>query len=66
MTGEQLRYFRERAGYTQKALGIALGYEPHAGENTVQHWERGERQIPVKHFRKLCELLGITLEDLVP
>lgn len=66
MTGEELRKFRARAGLTQRQLGELLGYEGRTAEVMVQMWEYGKRPINPKHYRKLCKLLNITFDDLIP
>lgn len=66
MTGEELMRYRKAAGFTQEKLGLALGYSEASAERVVQLWEHDKQPIPIKHFRKLAELLRIPLEKLIP
>ena len=66
MTGEELRKNRKRCGYTQRALAEALGYEGRSGECTIQNWEYDKQPIPIKYYRPLSKLLGMTLEEMIP
>jgi transcriptional regulator with XRE-family HTH domain len=42
MTGDELKQWRNKTGYSQGQLAKALGVIP----VTISRWERGERQIP--------------------
>ena len=42
MTGDELKEWRNRTGWSQGQLAKALGVIP----VTISRWERGERQIP--------------------
>ncbi len=42
MTGNELKQWRMKTGYSQGQLAKALGVIP----ITISRWERGERQIP--------------------
>ena len=66
MTGEELRAARIRRRYTQKKLGLLLGYEEKSAERVVALWEHDKQYIPLKHFRKLSELLNVPLEKFIP
>lgn len=66
MTGEELKNARIRKCLTQKRLGLMLGYGQLTADTVVQKWEYGERPIPIKHFRKLSEILEIPLEKFIP
>jgi transcriptional regulator with XRE-family HTH domain len=55
-----LRHAREERGWSQSRLAEELGVE----EQTVRSWERGTR-FPSPRFRnRLCEVFGMTLEQL--
>lgn len=59
--GETLRTVRERHGYSQPKLAIALG---HKTPSTVQSWESG-RKVPRRaNLRKLADTLGVPLREL--
>jgi len=66
MRGEELKRARIRKQLTQKRLGLMLGYGDLTADTVVQKWEYGERPIPMKHFRKLSEILEIPLERFIP
>ena len=55
-----LRAARERRGWSQAALADLVG----ATELTVGRWERGERSPQLIYRAKLCELFGMTAEEL--
>src|SRR5690348_2434094 len=56
----RLRAAREQRGWSQTALAEQLG----TTELTVGRWERGERSPQVFYRAKLCELFGMTAEEL--
>ncbi|MBP5248646.1 MAG: helix-turn-helix transcriptional regulator [Lachnospiraceae bacterium] len=66
MTGQELKEARQIKCITQLALGEMLGYRGKSAENTVQNWEYGKQPIPIKHFRKLSEILEVPLEKFIP
>ncbi len=51
---------RRRNFLTQKALADAVGVHP----VQVSSWERGEFRPNMENFRKLCEVLGVTPDDI--
>lgn len=63
MFGKQLRKARERAGYksAQRFAGV-LGQAPH----TYRHWERGDTEPDFEQLTRICELLKISPNDLLP
>lgn len=66
MTGQELKEARKRKKYTQKSLGLLLGYKESSAERVVQHWEYETQPIPMKQFRKLSQILDIPLEKFIP
>lgn len=66
MTGEELRRARVIKKYTQKQLGEKLGLKGRSAEVMVQCWEYGTRNIPVKYFRQLSEILEVPLDKFIP
>ena len=66
MTGAELKARRTAKGFTQKGLGLAVGYPENSAEKAVQQWEYDKHPIPIKHYRKLAKLLDLTLDDMVP
>ena len=61
MTGEELKEARLDAKLTQQRLGELLGYTGRNAELMVQHWEHNRRNIPLRYYRKLAEILEIPL-----
>lgn len=61
--GARLRTARERAGYrsAQQFAGV-LGSEPHA----YRKYERGQAEPNFDTLTRICELLQITPNDLLP
>ena len=55
---------RTKAGLTQEALAAELGVTDH----TVRNWEKGraEARLSLKQFKRLCELLGLSLASELP
>lgn len=66
MTGKELKARRITKGYTQKGLGLELGYPENTAEKVVQQWEYDKQPIPVKHYRRIAQLLNLTLDEMVP
>lgn len=66
MTGEELQRARIAKRITQKKLGLMLGFSEKSAERMVQKWEYNEQGIPMKHFRKLSEILNVPLERFIP
>ena len=66
MTGSEFKQHRLNRCITQRALGEMLGYKGKSAENTVQNWEYDKQPIPLKHFRKLSEILLVPLEKFIP
>jgi transcriptional regulator with XRE-family HTH domain len=66
LTGEELKNARKRKVLTQRQLGELLGYEGRSAETTVQCWEYNKAPIPLKHFRKLSEILEVPLDKFIP
>ncbi len=59
----RLRKARERAGYeTAKIFAEALGVEP----ARYRHWERGSAQPDLTTLTRICRLLDVEANDLLP
>ena len=56
-----LRQLRQQAGLRQTDLARKLG-KPQA---FVSHYESGARRLDLLELRQICEILGITLVQLV-
>lgn len=59
--GTRLRAARRGAGLTQKQLAEGLAVEP----ITVSRWERGVTSPSLPRLRRIAELTGTTVSDLV-
>ena len=59
--GNNLKYYRNSLGITQKQLGILTG----VGQGSIANYERGLRFPGEKTLRKVSETLDITLNDLL-
>lgn len=57
---QRIRYFRQKKGMEQKALAKELGIIC----NAVSNWENGRSRPDISCLPKICEILGITLEEL--
>lgn len=58
---KNVRFLREKNGYTLKELASKLGYK---SLNTIQKWESGVNVPPQSMLYKLSELFDIPYEDL--
>ena len=60
---DRLRKARETAGYaTAKIFAEALGVEP----ARYRHWERGTAQPDLTTLTRICRLLNVEANDLLP
>jgi transcriptional regulator with XRE-family HTH domain len=66
MTGEELKAARRVKKLTAEQVGLMLGFDIKSAERTVQHWESGKREVPLKHIRKLSEILEIPIDRFIP
>ncbi|WP_346289551.1 helix-turn-helix transcriptional regulator [Sphaerothrix gracilis] len=57
-----LKQRREELGLTQRDIGSALGKT----DQTISNWETGiyEPKMTPREFKKLCEILQWSLEDV--
>lgn len=59
----RLKKAREGAGFTRaKYFAEALGVEP----ARYRHWERGTAQPDLTTLTRICRLLGVEANDLLP
>ena len=61
MNGNNLKTLRKKRGYTQTALGKAVG----ATKGTVSTWETGNRDPAIPTLIKLADLLNCTTDELL-
>ena len=58
---DHLKLFREAKGWTQADMAKQSGFLPAA----ISHFETGERTPSLHNLIKLCNALGVTLDELV-
>lgn len=56
-----LKELRQEKGYTQKALGVAIGTK----EQHIQQWEYGARQPTANYLLRMMVLLDCSAADLL-
>lgn len=59
--GENIRFLRTKKGYSQDDIANKLGYKSFT---TIQKWESGVSEPPLKALKKLLELFNIDMNDL--
>lgn len=59
--GENIRYLRIKRGFSQDYLAEQLGYKSYT---TIQKWESGVSEPPIKIFKELAHLLNVDINDL--
>lgn len=57
----QLRYFREKNGWTQKELAQKVGLS----WNTIWNYEKGRREPRLQDLKKFAEIFNCTIDELV-
>ena len=60
--GARVKYYREKAGMTQKELSQKLGYTSHT---SIYKIEIGENSIPLSKLPDFCIALGVEPFDLL-
>lgn len=55
----RLAFARERAGLSQKQLGILSGMDPAVASPRINQYERGKHEPQLKTAKQLAEALGI-------
>lgn len=58
--GESIRTFREKAGVSQRKLGISLGLS----DKAISAYESGRTVPSIETLIRIAEILNITLDDL--
>lgn len=61
MLGDNIRYLRLKQGLSQDSLADKLGYKSYT---TIQKWESGVSEPPVKKLRELASIFNIDMDDL--
>lgn len=62
MNGKLMRERRRALGMTQMQLAVAIGA---CSVAVVSGWERGRTVASVPKLKKLAEVLGVTMEQLL-
>lgn len=62
MNGKLMKERRKALGMTQMQLAVAVGA---SSVNMVSCWERGRSVASVPKLKKLAEVLGVTMEQLL-
>lgn len=55
----RLAQARERAGLSQKQLGVLAGLDPAVASPRINQYERGKHEPQLKTAKQLAEVLGI-------
>ena len=61
MLGDNIRYLRIKRGYSQEYIAEQLGYKSYT---TIQKWESGVSEPPVKKLKELSVLLNADMDDM--
>lgn len=61
MLGDNIRYLRTKRGYSQDYIAEKLGYKSYT---TIQKWESGISEPPVKKLKELSILLDADMNDI--
>lgn len=56
-----IRYLRKKQGWGQDTLAEKLGYKSYT---TIQKWESGVSEPPLKVVHALADLFGVDIDDL--
>lgn len=56
-----IRYLRKNRDMSQDTLAEMLGYKSYT---TIQKWEMGVSEPPVKQLRKMAEIFNVDIDDM--
>lgn len=59
--GNRIKHYREKIGMSQKDFAEKIG----VSTNRASNWERGINRPDVDYLVKICEVLGITADELL-
>lgn len=59
--GENIRYLRNKKGYSQDYIAEQLGYKSYT---TIQKWESGVSEPPIKKLKELSIILNADMNDM--
>lgn len=57
---KNLKHYRELKKLTQRELAEKIGVK----HNTISSWENGTNSIDVSVLMQICDLLGVTLDEI--
>lgn len=58
---DRLKESRIRAGLSQRALGILVGFDPSSASSRMNHYEKGRHVPDIETLRRIAEELGVPL-----
>lgn len=58
---KNIRYLRKQKGFSQEDIAKKLGYKSYT---TIQKWEMGTSEPPLKKLKELASLLHVDIDDL--
>lgn len=64
--GETIKAARLKAGLSQMALGLQVGFDEGTAQKNVSRWEHGVNRVPVENVRQLARILNIDPLNLLP
>lgn len=59
--GEELKYHREKNGFSQSSLATATGIS----QQKISYYESGKHSIPIEFCITLADFYGISRDELV-
>ncbi len=59
--GDNIRYLRTKLGFSQDYIAEKLGYKSYT---TIQKWESGVSEPPIKKLKELSVLLNVDMNEL--
>ena len=59
--GEELKYHREKNGFSQSSIATATGIS----QQKISYYESGKHSIPIEFCITLADFYGISLDELV-
>ena len=59
--GEELKYHREKNGFSQSSLATATGIS----QQKISYYESSKHSIPIEFCITLADFYGISLDELV-
>ena len=60
--GKNIRYLRKKSSFSQDEIAEKLGYKSYT---TIQKWETGDSEPPLKKTKILAEIFDVDMDDLV-